>query len=52
MKPFTTLVAGAFYLALGYCFMRAWVQVTPDGVAWLLAGLGVSGLMCTLVAHS
>jgi len=51
-KPLSTLVAGAFYLGLSFCFMRAWVQVTPDSVAWLLAGLGVSALICTLVAHS
>ena len=51
-KPLGTLLACAFYLGLSFCFMRAWVQVTPDSLAWLLAGLGVSGLMCALVAHS
>lgn len=52
MKTLTTLVACAFYLALSYCFLRAWVQVVPGGTAWLLAGLAVSGLMCTLIARS
>ena len=52
MKTFTTLVACAFYLALSYCFMRAWVQVVPGGMAWVIAGLAVSGLMCALVARS
>jgi hypothetical protein len=52
MKTLNTLLAVAFYLGLSYCFMRAWVQVTPDGVAWLVAGLAVSGLMCALIARS
>ena len=52
MKILNTLLSGAFYLALSFCFMRAWVQVTPDGVAWLLAGVAVSGLMCALIARS
>ena len=52
MKTISTLVACAFYLALSYAFMRAWVQVTPDGTAWILAGLAVSGLMCALIARS
>ena len=52
MKTLTTVLAGTFYLALSFCFMRAWVQVTPGGGAWLLAGVAVSGLMCALIAHS
>jgi hypothetical protein len=52
MKTLTTLVAWAFYLGLSFCFMRAWVQVTPGGIAWLVAGLAVSGVMCALVARS
>jgi hypothetical protein len=52
MKTLTTLVAGAFYLALSYCFMHAWVQVVPGGTGWIIAGLAVSGAMCTLVARS
>jgi len=52
MKTLNTLLAGAFYLALSFCFMQAWVQVTPDSVAWLVAGLAVSGLMCALIARS
>jgi hypothetical protein len=51
-KILTTLLSGAFYLALSYCFMRAWVQVTPDGVAWVFVGVAVSGVMCVLVARS
>jgi len=52
MKTVNMVLAGAFYVVLSYCFMQAWVQVTPDGVAWLVAGLAVSGLMCALIARS
>jgi hypothetical protein len=52
MKTLNTVLSGAFYLALTYCFMQAWLQVTPEGLAWLLAGLAVSGLMCALIARS
>ena len=51
-KTLTTLLSYAFYLALSYCFMRAWMQVTPGGAAWVLAGIAVSGVMCALIAKS
>jgi hypothetical protein len=52
IKTLTTLVSWAFYLGLSFCFMRAWVQVTPGGIAWLVVGVAVSGVMCALVARS
>jgi len=52
MKILTKLVAGAFYLGLAFSFMRAWIQVTPGGPAWVLTGVAVSGVMCALIARS
>jgi hypothetical protein len=52
MKTLNTLVSGAFYVGLSYFFMHAWVQVTPAGVGWVVAGLTVSGLMCALLYRS
>ena len=52
MKALTTLASGAFYLALSVFFMRAWLQVTPGGVGWVIAGVAVSGVMCALIARS
>ena len=48
-KTLTTLLSGAFYLALSFCFMRAWVQVTPGGIGWVVVGVAVSGVMCALI---
>jgi hypothetical protein len=51
-KTITTLVSGAFYLGLSTFFMRAWIQVTPGGIGWIIAGVAVSGVMCALLARS
>jgi hypothetical protein len=52
MKTVNTLLSGAFYVGLSYFFMHAWVQVTPEGVAWVFAGFAVCGLMCVLLSRS
>jgi hypothetical protein len=51
MKIVATLLATAFYVALSYCFMSAWVQVTSGGVSWILGGVAIAGAMCWLIAQ-
>jgi hypothetical protein len=51
MKIAGTVLAWVFNIALSYCFMSAWLQVTPDGASWTLAGVAIAGAMCWLITR-